>query len=130
MVDLTGFSEFAKNWGLFAALFIFLLVYVLRYMDKVQAKSDLREKEYQKIIHTVCDKMLPLSEDSNTVANVVASDVDTLQQKVNVVDVKMDGMGTKVDQMAGKVEHMAHTVDGMSAKVDTIDKRMAKRVNA
>lgn len=113
MPDVTSILEMAAQWGIFAAMFVSLFIYVVK-------ENKAREANYCKIIETLGEKLLTKSTDSNAVAHSISEDIDTLQAKV--VDVER-----KVDGVCGKVTDIDKKLDGMGGKLDILNHDIAKR---
>lgn len=111
------FLEIAKVYGVGIALFIPLLVYVIKKNDKQEERSAVREAAYQEVIRNVCEKIYPLSTDSNAVAHGLADDVEELHVKVADTKDKVDSLNTKVDMIG-------HKVDMIGTKIDTVHQKI------
>jgi len=113
MPDVTSILEMAAQWGIFAAMFVSLFIYVVK-------ENKARETNYCKIIETLGEKLLTKSTDSNEVAHSISEDIDILQAKVVDVDRKVDGVCLKVTDIDRKI-------DGMGSKLEVINHDISKR---
>jgi len=101
-----SFEQIAGQWGLFAALFVGLLVYVVRQNEK-------RETAYQALLKQVSEKILTTACDSNTIIRGVDEDMTKLGDKVHII-------GGEVDKICGTVIAIDKGVQDIRKDVDKI----------
>lgn len=97
-------NQLSIQYGIFGALFILLLFYVLKSSSK-------REKEYQGIITKVNDEIL-------NKANCNGQDIGKLSKDVDVIDQKIQNIDTKVDAVDRKVDAISIKVDSISGRIN------------
>lgn len=102
-MEVAGFDAIASQWGIFAALFVSLLVYVIKQNEK-------REKEYQEFIKTLQNDISVTTSASHSMIEEITGEVDTL-------DVKLNEMSAKVDVVDQKVEHLINKVDHLNERI-------------
>ena len=112
-MDIKGIIEMAAQWGIFAALFVSLFVYVVR-------ENKIRETDYRDIIKTLGEKLHVLSSDSNEVAHNVFD-------HVNLIDTKVDGISIKLDVVDKKMEAVACKTDALGTKLEIINHDLSKK---
>lgn len=103
-LGVEGLNQLAVQYGIFGALFILLLIYVLKTSSK-------RETEYQKIIKTV-------NEDILTKAVCNGEDIGNLSKDVDIIDEKIQNIDRKVDAVDRKVDAISIKVDGISGRIN------------
>lgn len=112
-MEVKSIIEMAAQWGIFAALFVALFVYVVK-------ENKLRETDYRDIIKTLGEKLHALSSDSNEVAHNVF-------EHVGVIDSKVDGIVRKLDVVDKKVETVAVKTDCIGTKLEIINHDLSKK---
>jgi uncharacterized protein YoxC len=88
-MDMAGFNELAVQYGIFAALFISLLVYVIRENAK-------REKAYQETIERL--------------GHDLSSGVQKNQYIISESKCVIEGIEVKIGEVHGKVQEISHNV--------------------
>ena len=109
ILDITTINEIAVQYGIFAGLFVALLIYVIKNNDK-------REKAYQDTISSLNCKILEETKVNSTGINTLSDDVDELDKKLSCISTKVDSVDTKVDGMDKKVETIQLKVDSIVSK--------------
>lgn len=107
--------QIATQYGIFAALFIALLIYVIKNTDK-------REKLYQDLLTTVHTKLLDESKINNEKITMVSGNIDLLDGKLTAINQKVDDVEKKVDDVNNKV-------DAVDKKFDMLSLRMIDKPN-
>lgn len=94
------------EYGIFFALFVSLFVYVIKMNEKLMAKSDAREQEYQKTIKQLGDTIGITVCDSNRVAKAVSVTVDTICLNLRTINGELDKVKTGVYDVKGTVDEI------------------------
>lgn len=68
-------TQFIQSQGIWAVLFVFLLLYTIKKNDKLDELQDAREKEYQKLLLQLTDKL--------AIVNAMNDKLDQLCNKNN-----------------------------------------------
>ena len=68
-------TQLIQSQGIWAVLFVFLLLYTIKKNDKLDELQDAREKEYQKLLLQLTDKL--------AVVNAMNDKLDQLCNKSN-----------------------------------------------
>lgn len=98
-MEVAGFDSIASQWGIFAALFVSLLVYVIKQNEK-------REKEYQSFIKQLQESISCTTQASHSLIQGLTNDVDVLDEKLATMSDKVDEIDLKVVNLIGKVDHL------------------------
>lgn len=114
-MDIASIIEMSAQWGIFAALFVALFVYVVK-------ENKTRENGYKKIIEVLGEKLHVLSCDSNKVAHNIYHDVEEVDEKVTMVSNKLEIVSKNVDTVDEKT-------DKISKKLDEIHYGIGNRLN-
>ena len=112
-MEVKSIIEMAAQWGIFAALFVSLFVYVVK-------ENKIREKDYRDIIKTLGEKLHTLSSDSNEVTHDVFN-------HVGMIDTKVDGIVMKLEVVDKKVDAVAAKTDCIGTKLEIINHDMSKK---
>lgn len=65
--------QFTQSQGIWAVLFVFLLLYTIKKNDKLDEMQDAREKKYQELISELTDKISIINVMNEKLANICAS---------------------------------------------------------
>lgn len=106
-----SFEQIAGQWGLFAALFVGLLVYVVRQNEK-------RESAYQGLLKQVSEQILTTACDSNTILRGVDTEVDKLSDKLHLIGEDVDRIGTSVATIDRGVQDVRKEVNKIVFNLD------------
>ena len=68
-------TQLIQSQGIWAVLFVFLLLYTIKKNDKLDELQDAREKEYQKLLLQLTDKL--------AIVNAMNDKLDQLCNKYN-----------------------------------------------
>ena len=110
-MELDVIVQIAAQYGIFAALFISLLVYVIKNTDK-------REKLYQELLTTVHTKLLDESRTNNEKITDVSNNVDALDTKLICLNKKVEDVEKKVDTVNCKVDAVDKKFDMLSIRIE------------
>ena len=102
--QITGILQIATQWGIFAALFIILLLYTIKQNDKRETAYQAVIKEAQQLNKELSEKVYSKSCDNGRVANEVSVEVDIISGKLSNIDHKIDKLDVKVDNLSAKVQ--------------------------
>jgi hypothetical protein len=114
MTDFQNFIKIATEWGIFAALFILLLIYVMR-------ENRTREMDYRTIIKLLGDKLLEISKDSNTVIHGMEDKVVTMHERIECVGRKIDVMDDNIDSIGAKTGTVIGKLDIINNKLELMN---------
>lgn len=65
-------TQLIQSQGIWAVLFVFLLLYTIKKNDKLDELQDAREKEYQELLLELTDKLTIVNEINNKLDNLYA----------------------------------------------------------
>lgn len=97
---MASFGDIMLQYGIFGALFVSLLVYVMKENSK-------RECEYQKTIKSLSEGIHNTAIDSNKVIHGVDADLDSLSEKIHVVKQDVDTIKINVEDIKRDVNLIA-----------------------
>jgi len=103
-------SEATKN-GIFAILFVILFVWTMRENSKREAKSDMREQDYQEFIKKLQVDITCGISDSHRAITSIAGDVDGIAAKVHTVSEKLEIVDRKITEVDKKVSRIHDQID-------------------
>lgn len=103
-MELSAITEIAVQYGIFAGLFIVLLIYVIKNNDK-------RELGYQEMINNLNCKILDQSKQNGSDITVVSQTIDSITDKLSKIDHKVDNVDRKVESIAQKVDSISVRID-------------------
>ena len=117
-MDAKSIIDLVAGTGVFAVLFVWLLLYVMKQNDKrememravLKQSQDALDKASEKILTTVCD--------SNLIARTVSSDLDVIGEKVHSINVSVDKIQTDIKDIKEDVETIAIQMDSIQKKVN------------
>ena len=102
-VETTDILSIAKEWGLFAALFVILFIWVIK-------ENKCREKDYISIISQLQKTFNDVAVDSNKVIHTCEKNIDILDEKLIKVEDKVDNIDKKVDKIDDKIGNVKQRV--------------------
>ncbi len=100
-MEIASFADIMIQYGIFGALFVSLLVYVMRQNEK-------REKEYQQTIKALSESIYCAAVEGNKMIQGVDSDIGVIYS--NVHEIKNDVGEIKKD--IGKIKISIHSISG------------------
>lgn len=71
-------TQLIQSQGIWAVLFVFLLLYTIKKNDKLDELQDAREKEYQKLLLQLSDKL--------AIVNAMNDKLDYICSKTNEIN--------------------------------------------
>lgn len=103
-MDISGISEISVQYGIFAGLFIMLLLYVIKTNDK-------REQLYRETISKLQDSIYSTASESNKIVKDLTTNVDIIDSKVHAINKTVDNIDQKVDKLSYKVDVLREKVN-------------------